>query len=270
MEAFAILVQIRDHLGITRADLARFARLSPSTIGRIEKGTLDPTWGTLTRVLESTGFRLHGEGIEPICDPSVAAAARIALDYVLHRARGDPPPLPLPVPDVQEPVQVWLDRWQRVGWLTKGSLTLGLCYIARTAAVVSDHARRDAPCVQIGDARRWRELALRIDEAGVEYAVSDLPAALELPSVSLTTQPRIYVHDPATVATLLREEESSAGNGVLLVGAVGAELDQAVDGFALRFTSLGQAIMDGFAGTEHESRRAELVLRWLLVGRVWQ
>ncbi|QNN82240.1 helix-turn-helix domain-containing protein [Brachybacterium sp. Z12] len=60
MDAADMLHRIRTILEITRAELARLAQLSPSTVGRIEKRTLDPTWGTLTRILEETGFRIQG------------------------------------------------------------------------------------------------------------------------------------------------------------------------------------------------------------------
>lgn len=260
MDASSILVRIRAVLGITRAELARLAQLSPSTVGRIEKRTLDPTWDTLTRVLETTGFHLHGESIRPICDPSAAAAARIALDRVLHTADAEPP-----APEIEERTQIWLDRWERTGWFTTEPRSLGLGTMARVAAIISDHARRDAPRLAIGDGRRWRELALRIDESGTDYAVSDLATAHELPATSLCVQPKLYVRDPPSVAALLREDVTTPGYGVLMISSEGPELDGATDGYALRFTSIGQAIMDALAGTDHESHRAQAVLPWLLV-----
>lgn len=259
MDASSILVRIRAVLGITRADLARLAQLSPSTVGRIEKGTLDPTWKTLTRVLETTGFHLHGESIRPICDPTAAAAARIALDRVLHTADAEPS-----APVVPERTQIWLDRWERTGWFTTEIRSPELSTMARAAAIISNHARRDTPQLAIGDGRRWRELALRIDESGMDYAVSDLATAHELPATSLCVQPKIYVRDAPAVAALLREDVTTPGYGVLMIGTEGPELDGAADGYALRFTSIGQAIMDALAGTDHESRRAQAVLAWLL------
>lgn len=53
MDASTTLKRARTMLWISRAEMARIAQLSPSTIGRLEKGPLDATWGTLTRILES-------------------------------------------------------------------------------------------------------------------------------------------------------------------------------------------------------------------------
>ncbi|QNN82241.1 hypothetical protein H3H54_14320 [Brachybacterium sp. Z12] len=140
------------------------------------------------------------------------------------------------------------------------------------AATLADHAGLPGPTLSIGHARRWREIALRIDEIGADYAVSDLAMALEVPRASLQVQPKIYVRDPATVAALLREEESPPGHGVLLIGTEGPELEGAADGHALRFTSIGQALIDGLAGTGRGSARAEVALHWWLLEnlRPWE
>ena len=116
----------------------------------------------------------------------------------------------------------------------------------------------------VGDGRGWRELALRIDQAGFEYAVSETVAALESPCDVLATIPRIYVSDPAMVASVLRLQESAPGQGVPLVSAGWPELDDVVVGHAIRFTTLGQAIMDGLTGEETEQRRAERTLLRLI------
>lgn len=81
MDAATILIRLRRSLLISRAELARLAQLSPSTVGRIEKGTLDPTWGTLSRILESAGFQIRGEQIVPSGDISALVAARMVLDH---------------------------------------------------------------------------------------------------------------------------------------------------------------------------------------------
>ncbi len=51
MDAATIVKRVRALSGITREELAALADVSPSTIGRIEQGTLDPTWTTLSRIL---------------------------------------------------------------------------------------------------------------------------------------------------------------------------------------------------------------------------
>ena len=259
MDAPTILLRIRAALGITRTDLARLAQLSPSTVGRIEKGMLDPTWGTLTRILESTGFRLHGENVFPTGDASAAQAARILLDDVLLAADAKPMGRTLP-----EPVQTWMDRWRRAGWISDHLTAYGLSTMASVAGVISEHARRDTSRRAVGDGRRWRELALRVDEAGFDYAVSHLASTLEMPGTAVCATPIIYVHEPADVAALLSETDSDPERGVLLVGTDGFELEGTVTGHAMRFTSLGQALMDGLASAGRAPTHAEFALRNLV------
>ena len=75
MDAATILRRIRASSGVTRRDVARLAGLSPSTIGRIESGTLDPTWGTLRRILDATGFSISGNTVVSSGDVTAAVAA---------------------------------------------------------------------------------------------------------------------------------------------------------------------------------------------------
>src|SRR5690625_1713300 len=131
MDASAILLGIRRMLWISRAEMARLVQLSPSTISRIEKGTLDPTWGTLTRILESTGFLISADSVVPTGDASAALAGRIVLEHILSTAEGGRDPveefdlesldeveLDARRSDITpEAVQAWLERWRRAKWL---------------------------------------------------------------------------------------------------------------------------------------------------------
>lgn len=261
MDASEIVLRIRDALPLTRADLARLAEVSPSTIGRIEKRSLDPTWGTLTRLLETSGFRIEGEDIVPLGDRSAAVAARLELDRVLGFDDESVPALA-----AVGSAQVWLERWRRIGWITDHPTELGLSLMAQAAARISGPAGGTRTSLHIGDAGRWREIALRIDEIGADYAVSNLATAHELPQISVLSQPTIYVQDLATVAALLREEESATGHGVLLIDTDGVELEGAVEGYALRFTSVSQALVDGFLDTGRAPVLAVIALSRLLFG----
>jgi len=58
MEAAAILKRIRSTSYIIRKELAQLTDVSPSTIGRIERGELGPTWGPCKRSLPRWGIRL--------------------------------------------------------------------------------------------------------------------------------------------------------------------------------------------------------------------
>lgn len=270
MDASMIFREIRRRLSLTRADCARLCEVSPSTVGRIEKGELDPTWGTLTRVLESSGFSLHGERVVPTGDAPAAVAARLVLDGVLDRVLGDGSSDPMATPMLTGPteLQVWWERWRRTGWLSDTLARLHIMSLARHAGVVSRDGRAAMPRLLVDDARRWRDLALRIGEAEFDYAVSDLAIVLERPGDGLAERPRIYVADPSTVASVLRLERSAPDRGVQLISADWPELHDIVAGDGVRFTSMGQAIMDGLTGSEAEHEEAARILFQLLVGRL--
>ena len=253
MEAAEYLRDVRRQLDLDRATLARLGGVSPSTIGRIEKLELDPTWGTFSGILEAAGFQISGTRAAPTGNPSAAVAARFVLDAVfLEEGPRCPGLLELEVPETMaEPdrVRLWWERWQRAGWLSATPTLLRLSDLVRSAVIISGPGRRAMPGVTVGDGRRWRELALRIDEAGFDYAVSENAAALESPGAGYSPIPRIYVLDPEMVASVLHLEHSAPGQGVPLIAADAPELDDPVSGHALRLTSPGQAIIDGLIDT---------------------
>lgn len=292
MDAATIVKRIRTSSGITRKELAELAQLSPSTVGRIESGTLDPTWGTLSRILESSGFRLHGDSLASAGDPSAAAAARWPLEEALAAAgktvnnttapamatidaQNSEPTDSLSTtgrslaeasypPALRKSVKKWSDRWARAGWLSDLKGTEGLVSMALAAGNASRLVRRNASRRYVGDRRQWQELSRQIDDAGFEYAVSGLLATREDRATAASLNPLIYVRDPAEVVTQLSLEESAPGRGVLLVEATGVELEGVEVDNGIRFTSSAQAILDALAGSGREPDKAEAALQRML------
>ena len=253
MEAARIVRAIRGELWIHRAQLARLADVSPSTIGRIEKGELDPSCGVLSRILDASGFQIDGDWIRPTGDTSAFIAARRVLDVFVSGALGSRGELwaqdgwaaeQLQALDGPDDQHRWWERWRRAEWLSDHPLSLDAKTMIRAATRISAPGRLSTPGVVVDDGRRWRDLALQIDEAGFDYAVSELAPALELPGSGLARVPRIYVSDPGTVASALRLREAAPGTGVPLVTTYGVELESVHQGRAIRFTSPAQAIMD--------------------------
>ena len=281
MDAATILLRIRRMLWITRAEMARLAQLSPSTIGRIEKGTLDPTWGTLTRILESTGCLISADRVIPTGDASAALAGRIVLEHILGSAEHSRDPLrefdaeSLDKVELDarrsvidpEAVQAWLERWRRAKWLRNNPYIDELMKMPVIAGVISTLELRNVQRLSVGDRRQWRGLALRIDEAGFGYAVSGLIAPPHAPDTPALTAPTIYVHDPSAVAIHRGWEESPPGLGMHLVGAQGLELEGTVTDRGIRYTSPAQALMDGFAGSRGDAEAAKAALFRMLLAR---
>lgn len=276
MEAARIVRAIRGELWIQRAQLARLADVSPSTIGRIEKGELDPSCGVLSRILDASGFQIDGEGVRPTGDTSAFIAARRVLDVFLSGALGSRGELwaqdgwadeQLQALDGPEDQHRWWERWRRAGWLSDHPLAFDVRTMIRAAARISAPGRLSTPGLVVDVGRRWRDLALRIDEAGLDYAVSELAPGLEHPGSGLARIPRIYVSDPGAVASVLRLREATPGTGVPLVTTHGIELEAVHEGCAIRFTSPAQAIMDALVDGDDggETGNASRLLHSLLL-----
>ncbi|MEU4819303.1 helix-turn-helix transcriptional regulator [Micromonospora aurantiaca] len=68
-----IVRAVRRRADASQRELARFARVHPSTIGRIEAGTLTPSLAMLSRIVGTAGFRLvvvdeTGKVLKPMRD----------------------------------------------------------------------------------------------------------------------------------------------------------------------------------------------------------
>ncbi len=118
MDAAAIVKRMRALSGITRRDLAALSGVSPSTVGRIEQGELDPTWGTLSRILEAAGYRISGDTVVSAGDATAIIAARPVLES-RNAASATAALRSLPV-GVAESADRWVQRWDRAGWLSVG------------------------------------------------------------------------------------------------------------------------------------------------------
>lgn len=262
MEAATIVKRVRALSGITRKDLAALSGISPSTVGRIEQGDLDPTWGTLSRILEATGYRISGDTVVSAGDPTAIIAARPLLESrSMASATAALRSLP---PDVAEAADRWVQRWDRAGWLSTGRGEDRLVAVAVNAGNAAKLARRNVFRRTVEAPEGWRGLVRQIGAAGFEYAVSGLVAAREDRATSSVLAPVVYVDDPSEVIRQLALKETVPGRGVLLLSSSGDELAQAEEDGGIRFVSRMQGILDAFAGPGREPDKAEDELRGLL------
>ncbi len=302
MDAATIVKRIRALSGITHQELAELAELSPSTIGRIERGTLDPTWGTLSRILEATGYRISGDTLISAGDPTAIAAARPVLESLLESYRGafsatgsetlgpttegvnavtrdvgrpvsegaiettqdTSESSPAIVDTATETIARWLGRWARAGWLSEKADADDMVTLAVSAGNAAKIAHRNVPRRIVVADDGWRTLVRRLGEAGIDYAVSGLVATREDRATAAVVNPVIYVADPSRVVEELGLEETTPGRGVLLISPGSDELARVdVDG-GIRFVSRAQGVLDAFAGSGREPDKAEDALRHLL------
>ena len=79
----ALIREARDRAGLTRAELARRARTSPSSIARYETGRSSPKIETAQRCVDACGFELR---VEP---SHVSPQRQAATDAAFSRSAED-------------------------------------------------------------------------------------------------------------------------------------------------------------------------------------
>ena len=273
MEAAAIIKKIRAMSGITRKELAQLADVSPSTISCIERGEMDPTWGTMQKIFSATGYQLGGTSVVSSGDTAAIQAASAYLAPILNqahkpnnevlRASATKFTAPRTLSSVKIPTGEWADRWKRTGWLKDSAGVDDLVAIAVTAGNAGKVARRPGARVPVEIPKGWRDLVDRLEEAGVDYAVSGIVATWEDRSDAQAGAPLIYVSDPRGVAEQLGLERARPGRGVLLLEAMSGELDDVESEGGIRFIPRSRALLDAFSGPGREPDKAEDQLRAL-------
>lgn len=302
VDAATIVKRVRALSGITRKELAELAGLSPSTIGRIEQGALDPTWGTLSRILEATGYRINGDTVVSAGDQTAITAARPVLESLLapatasmaemltaparatmsatardiRRSLADEmatavrtalaPTTEASQQGTSSVINQWLGRWARAGWLSDRTDADDAVSVAVAAGNAGKIARRNVARRNVAAPNGWRALAQRLDAEGIGYAISGLVAARRDRATATAVSPMIYVDDPALAVARLGLEEAAPGRGVLLIAPGGELARTEVDG-GIRFVSRAHGVLDAFAGSGREPDKAEDTLRSLLAVR---
>ncbi len=277
MDAATIVKRIRALGGITRKELAELADLAPSTVGRIERSEMDPTWGTLSRILSSVGYQISGDAIVSAGDASAVAAARPLLSATLATAARNSGKLDWPglwesvmddlsvSSDLRQGVaNEWWDRWQRAGWLNDGADADDLVTLAVSAGNAAKISRRGGVQRAVEAPDGWQSLARIFGEVGVDYAVSGLVATREDRSSAESNLPVFYVEYPVDLASRFSLSPAPPGQGVLLIEASNGELDEIEVDDGIRFVPRSQAILDALAGSGREPDKAENELRKLL------
>jgi transcriptional regulator with XRE-family HTH domain len=263
VDAAAIVKRVRALSGVTRKELAELAGLSPSTVGRIEQGVLDPTWGTLSRILEATGHRIYGDTVVSAGDQTAITAARPVLESLLAPASA-PASAAKAQPAAGSVVSQWLGRWTRAGWLSDLAGADAAVNVAIAAGNASKVARRNVVRRSVAVPDGWRALVSQLEEEGILYAVSGLIAARPDRATAAAANPMIYVDDPSSAVTMLDLEETVPGRGVLLISPGDDVLTRTEADGGIRFVSRAQGVLDAFAGSGREPDKAESTLRSML------
>ena len=266
MEAAAVVKKIRSEGGTTRKELARLADVSPSTIGRIERGEMDPTWGTMQKILTSTGYQINGRSVVSSGDTSAIRAASAVFEPMFRRT------FPSTVENAmtswidswKSTNKQWSDRWKRTGWLVAEAKVDDLVAIAVSAGNAGKIARRAGARIPVEVEGGWRSLIDRLKENDIDYAVSGIVATRPDRSDQTAGAPFVYVNDPQSIVDDLGLERARPGQGVLLLKADAGELEQAEIEGGIQFVPRSRALLDAFSGPGREPDKAEDLLRELV------
>lgn len=262
--------RVRALSGITRKELAELAEVSPSTIGRIERGTLDPTWGTLSRILGSAGYQINGDTIVSAGDSTAVAAARRVLASVFSSDEGAAAARvavarpQVAVDSTAEATRQWLARWARAGWISEKPKADDMVTLAVSAGNAAKISRRNVATRNVVAEGGWQVLATRLGDAGIDYGVSGLVATRPDRAAAAAVNPVIYVESPSQIVEVFELQETRPGAGVLLIAPESDELQTVEIEDGIRFVSRPQGVLDAFAGWGREPDKAEAALRQLL------
>lgn len=236
----------------TARRLAAFAGVSPSTVTRIEKGDMQPSFDVARELLMLVG------------SPLVSAPSDVidALAVAKHLVEG-------PIGPVSNGMRAWMTRWQRGRLIDSDDRLPNLAardeLLRRTASasrVSKRHGLRSIPH------RSWREAVAGLETAGIDYVLSGSPAANMWVSSAPDAEAVVYVSDidPAQ-QVLWGVRPADDGHDVFLLPFDGvSELNrQDIDGVSV--ASLTQIVVDCLGLPGRQPAQAEAILdNWEAAG----
>lgn len=237
------MMSVADSLAVARRmsslstrEAAILAGVAPSTVTRIESGEMDPTVGTLEKILAACGWR-YDPTLQPYMDMDAVRAARRILE---------------PKVEISATVgsEAYADRWQLAGIAAAEDVALA----AGRQAQLSE--RKGAVRFGFSD---WRAVARSLRDSGRTWALTGACAALAYTKVASVDWAVFYVDDVVAAASEMELPPADGGRTwtTLIpfdeVTAVGVQtLDAGV-----RLAGFWQIVIDCFAGNGRMPAQAE-------------
>ena len=249
-----IVLQMRTISGLSRNELAACAGVARTTVARIERGEVSPTLDTLDRLAAAAGVVLATD-VRSAGDVSAIAAARQLVS----------PNIGL---DLNERSLVWLQRWTAGGLapaVTPDEIAW-LCQVAgRSCRIV------DRPGVRWFDAVRWDDLAQRLVDSDLEFAISGSAAANRIVFTGTVPWALTYVGSVDKVATALGLVEKSLSDPGLKMALLPFDavsrlgVERCDRGFF--WVDRWQVVIDCFGGNSRMPDQAEILCEYLTRSR---
>ncbi len=247
--ASEIVLSVRSRGGLSQVEIARMANIAPSTVSRIERGELEPTWSMMNRIMEAAGYR-PTDGLTSRGDVSAVAAARTVLGESVGADRDD--------------VRSWVDRWTRARFVNADGRAADVEKVGVQAGNASRVFDRPNPRRSVVYDRSWQDIATDLAKRGVKYAVTGITATSPTRVTDGAAWPILYVDsiDDAIIAGNLVEQRTSGPRVTLLAFDDTASVGCVQDG-GFTFVSPAQALVDSYAGPGRMADQADAVAsRW--------
>ena len=248
MELAERISTLRRANGLSARQLAALVAVAPTTVTRIEAGSVSPSFDLAQEILTVLGEPI---GFTGLADRDAIAAARLALDPTLDIA-------------VTDGVQAWRERWARIGLVDEvGGLVAGqrarLLLRASTAARLS----RRAGTADFLPTASASAIADGLRAAGVEYALTGDTGANLYSASAGEVWPVLYVADVAAAAQtagLAPRKEGTYGARITLIPFAGlCELERVEIG-GMTVAALDQVVLDCYGGTGRMAEQADILM----------
>lgn len=242
------IATLRRANGLSARQLAAMVDVAPTTVNRIESGSVSPSFALARELLAVLGEPL---ALTEATDRDAIAAARLAMEPSLPISRSPA-------------VDRWLDRWARIGLVdAEGRAERGQeGNLLFRAATVARLARRDG-ATDFLPTSTWQDVASSLDAAAVEWALTGDAAANLYVSSAAESWPVFYVSDVDQAAQSSGLDARSAGtygaritlipfDGICEVGR--ARLDDVC------VADRAQVVLDCFGGTGRMAEQADALI----------
>lgn len=249
----ALLKSNRIANALSARQVARLAGVSPSTVTRVEDGTMDPSFSVAMRLLDAVGI---DQRLQRISSPSAIATARWLLGDVDQR------------PDDADR---WTKRWLTVGAVRRDEASVvvtdprQLAFRAGKSASIVD---RPGVALLRQD-RSWSEIASGLTENGLIWAATGDRAANRLAASASETTPTFYVNDVASTVSRLDlryRDPGEWGQPIVLVPFDGtSEHGRWQDTDGTWYAASWQVVMDCYSGGDRQPEQADAAIDSLLV-----
>lgn len=234
--------------GLSARQLAALVDVAPTTITRIEAGTVSPSFDLAQEILTVLGEPI---GFTGAADIDAISAARLALDPRLELS-------------LTSGVERWRQRWARIGLVGElGRATPGreadLLFRAGRAARLT----RRPGAVDFVAGRTAHDVADALGGAGLDYAMTGDAGANLYRSSAGEAWPVLYVKDVARAAEasgLVRKEPGSFGMRVTLIPFDGVSELARVDIGGVTVVARDQVVIDAYGGIDRMVEQAEILM----------